>query len=152
MIIGLLGNVDVIRIANDVGQAQEVCWRAVEALARGDLLGAGAQMTGLLPVGIDLAAAVVGSLTGGGTKTDPSQLGQTSTSAAAMTSAVGSGDLAGLAGQLVDMAGSDSVAQLIDVAKQGADVATFYASNVHTSYGADGSVQMLLDFILGQIT
>ncbi|WP_433635581.1 cutinase family protein [Nocardia sp. CA-120079] len=150
-VISLLGNLDIIRIANDIGQAQEVAWRAVEKLGQGDVLGAGAEMTGLLPVGIDLAGAAAGVLTGG-TKTDPSQLGHSSTvgsQSAALAKNVASGDLAGLAGSLSSLAGSDGAGQLADLAREGADVATFYASNAHTNY-AQG-VQQLLQFLLSQI-
>ncbi|WP_280490629.1 cutinase family protein [Nocardia farcinica] len=151
LIVGVLSNLDIIRIANDVGQAQEVLWRAVEKLAKGDLLGAGAEMTGLAPVGIDLAAAVAGMFTGA-PKMDASQLGNAgavATQSAALASSVGSGDLAGMAGALTSIAGSEGVGDLVDVARQGLEVATFYASNAHTNY--QQGVQLLLDFLLGQL-
>lgn len=153
LIVGVLSNLDIIRIANDVGQAQEVLWRAVDKLAKGDLLGAGAEMTGLAPVGIDLAAAVAGMFTGA-PKMDPSQLGNTGavgTQSAALASSVGSGDLAGMASALTGIAGSEGVGDLVDVARQGMEVATFYASNAHTNYQQGGGTQLLLDFLLGQI-
>ncbi|WP_159848471.1 cutinase family protein [Nocardia sp. CY41] len=151
LIVGVLANLDIIRIANDIGQAQEVLWGAVDKLAKGDLLGAGAAMTGLAPVGIDLAAAVAGMFTGG-QKLDPSQLGQpgaVDTQRTALVSAVGNGDLGGMASALTSIAGSKGVGDLLEVARQGLDVASFYASNAHTDYGQ--GVQLLLVFLVGQI-
>ncbi|MFF5037514.1 cutinase family protein [Nocardia salmonicida] len=152
MVVGFLANLDIVRIANDIGQAQEVLWAAVDKLTKGDLLGAGAAMTGLAPVGIDLAAAVASMFTGGGTKTDVSQLGKSGTvgqQANALSTSVGSADLAGMANALLGIAGSDGVGDLVDVASQGLEVATFYASGAHVNYGQ--GVQQLLTFLSGQI-
>ncbi|SUD49575.1 Cutinase [Nocardia otitidiscaviarum] len=151
LIVGVLANLDIVRIANDIGQAQEVLWRAVEKLARGDLLGAGAEMTGLAPVGIDLAAAVAGMFTGA-PKQDVERLGgQTAVGAqsVAFSKAVSAGDLGGMASALFETAGDKGISDLVDVAAQGIEVATFYASGAHVNYG-DG-VQQLLQFILRQI-
>lgn len=152
MIVGFLANLDIVRIANDIGQAQEVLWAAVDKLAKGDLLGAGAAIAGLAPVGIDLAAAVAGMFTGGGTKTDVSELGKSGTvgqQASALSQSVGSADIGGMANALLGIAGSDGVGDLVDVASQGLEVATFYASGAHVNYGQ--GVQQLLTFLSGQI-
>lgn len=151
LIIGVLANLDIVRIANDVGQIQEVLWAAVDKLSRGDLLGAGAAMTGLVPVGIDLAAAVAGMFTGG-EKTDVSELGKPGAVAkqsSTFATAVNAGDLGSLAGALTQIAGSDDVEDIVSAVGQGLDVATFYASGAHVNYS--GGVQQLLTFLSGQI-
>jgi len=151
VVVGVLANLDIVRIANDLGQAQEVLWAAVDKLTHGDLLGAGAQMTGLAPVGIDLAAAVAGMFVGG-SKEDPSQLGDPGEVGAqrdAFVRAVSTGDLAGMAGALTQVAGPQGLADITSAVGQGLQVSDFYSSNAHTNYSQ--GVQELLTFLEGQI-
>ncbi|QTJ71406.1 cutinase family protein (plasmid) [Rhodococcus sp. ZPP] len=145
MVLNLLGNLDVIRLANNVGQAQEVAWAALknpDALA------------GLLPIGLDLASVATGVLSGGA-NTDPSQLGaqtQVSGQSAQLVANAQGQDLVGLGGTLTSLATSEGAQDLVSLAKQGLDAASFYASGAHQSYGnflVDGArtaLQWLLDF------
>ena len=82
LVASILANVDIIKLANLVGQVQEIAWAAVEKLLPPpgqlpDPLGAGAAMTGLVPVGLELASVAVNMLSGKATKTDPTLLGKT---------------------------------------------------------------------------
>ncbi|MEU6564192.1 cutinase family protein [Nocardia nova] len=68
-IVGILANVNIGRIATDVGQAQEIAWGAIEKLATGDPGGAALAMTGLAPIAVDLVTTAASALTGdGGTR------------------------------------------------------------------------------------
>lgn len=152
LVVGVLSHLDIVRIANDLGQAQQVLWAAVDKLTHGDLLGAGAQMTGLAPVGIDLAAAVAGMFTGE-QKTDASQLGDPGTVGAqrvAFVDAVSRGDLAAMATALTQVSGPQGLTDIASTIGQGLQVANFYSSNAHTNYGP--GVQELLTFLEGQIS
>ncbi len=65
-VVGILANVDIGRIATDVGHAQEIAWGAVEKLTSGDPGGAALAMTGLAPVAADLVSTTASALTGDG--------------------------------------------------------------------------------------
>ena len=128
MILSILGNVDVIRLANDVGQAQEVAWASLKNPAA---------FTGLLPVGLDLASVAVGMLGGTAAKTDPNLLGGStavSGQTATMVSAAQTKDLGGLASTLTGLAGSSGAQDLASLVSQGLDAATFYGTGSHVSY------------------
>lgn len=58
LVANLLGNVDIIRLARDVGQLQEVAWQVAET---GNVLALGQ----LLPICVDLANVALGVLTPG---------------------------------------------------------------------------------------
>ncbi|WP_461666624.1 cutinase family protein [Gordonia sputi] len=128
MILSILGNVDVIRLANDVGQAQEVAWASLKNPAA---------FTGLLPVGLDLASVAVGMLGGTAAKTDPNLLGGSTAvtgQTASMVSAAQTKDLGGLASTLTGLAGSSGAQDLASLVSQGLDAATFYGTGSHVSY------------------
>jgi hypothetical protein len=151
LIVGVLARLDIVRIANDLGQAQETLWAAVDKLAHGDVLGAGAQMTGLAPVGVDLAAAVAAMFTGG-SKEDPSELAQPGTLGAqrdAFVHAVSTGDLAGMATALIQVAGAQGLSDISTVVGKGLQAADYFASNPHTDYSQ--GKQELQTFLEGQI-
>ena len=90
LVVSILGGVDISKLANLVGQVQETAWAAVEKLLPPpgqlpDPLGAGAAMTRLLPVGVELASVAVNMLSGKATKTDPTLLGKQSSTATSIT-------------------------------------------------------------------
>ncbi|OLL19209.1 MULTISPECIES: hypothetical protein [unclassified Rhodococcus (in: high G+C Gram-positive bacteria)] len=63
-VASILANVDIIRLAILVGRVQEIAWTALGRLLPPsgrvpDPVGAGAVMTGLVPVGLDLASVAV---------------------------------------------------------------------------------------------
>ncbi|MGF6886311.1 hypothetical protein ABIA39_000278 [Nocardia sp. GAS34] len=107
-IVQILAGVDVPRLASDLGTAQETAWTALSKLTAGDLVGAATVLTGLLPVAADLAAVAANALTG----TAAAPLTALTT---ASTNSTGAGT---------------GLAQL---AKQGSDAASFFASGVHQS-------------------
>lgn len=128
MVLGLLGNIDVIRLANDIGQAQEIAWAALKnPLA----------LTGLIPVGLDIATVAAGMLSGTAQKTDPGTLGsatEVSGQAATVVNQAQGKDLAGLAGSLTGLAGSQGAQDLTTLVSQGLDAASFFASGTHVKY------------------
>ncbi|WP_072803103.1 cutinase family protein [Rhodococcoides yunnanense] len=152
--LGLLGNVDLIRLANDVGAIQEVGWKILET---GNLAAA----TELLPVGLDLASVAVGVISGQGDKTSVDQLGVPS-QAIDQSDAIGrqasSGDFAGLAGSLGALASSPGASDLTQLVGAGIDAASFFASGAHQSYNdyqvdstGRSALQWLIDFFTQKI-
>ncbi|MGW2665950.1 cutinase family protein [Nocardia tengchongensis] len=123
-IVRILARTDLHRVAADIGTAQEIAWRATEKLAAGDLLGAGIDLVGMVPVAADLAAIAAQALTG--------------------TSGSGSS----LASVLTD--NPDTSSALTDLARQGNDAAAFYLSGVHQT-GYDSTLPAVLDWISTQI-
>ncbi|MDZ7884246.1 MAG: cutinase family protein [Mycobacterium sp.] len=153
LVLSLLGNVDVIRLANDVGAIQEVAWKILET---GNLAAAAE----LLPIGLDLASVAVGVLTGS-SKTSPDQLGaqtQVTGQSAAIGQQASTGDFAGLAGSLVSLASSPGAADAAELVGAGIDAATFFASGAHQSYGdftvdstGRSALQWLIDFFTQKV-
>ncbi|OZD13022.1 cutinase family protein [Rhodococcus sp. 06-156-3C] len=149
LVLGLLSNVDVIRLANDVGAIQETGWKILET---GNLAAAAE----LLPIGLDLASVAIGVISGSGSKTSPEQLGvqtQVTGQSAAIGQQASSGDFAGLAGSLVSLASSPGAGDLTELVGAGIDAATFFASGAHQSYAdftvdstGRSALQWLIDF------
>ncbi|MFI5436198.1 cutinase family protein [Rhodococcus baikonurensis] len=130
VVCNILSGLDIVRIANNVGQIQEIAWAVLE--------GNPAALAGLLPIGLDLASAATGMLTGKATKTDTSLLGKTSAasiSATQITSQSQNMDLSGLTNALTAMAGSQGAEDLATLVSQGLEAASFYTSGAHTNYG-----------------
>ncbi|MFI5782664.1 cutinase family protein [Nocardia sp. NPDC051570] len=138
VILGILGHVDVIRLANDVGALQEVGWNALQALTSGRPIDAGLALTGLIAPGLDVASVAFGAVTGNAQKTDPAYLGQLNPaahqSAGAPTAQPGPADLPGLAKTLTDAANSQGAQDLQQMVSQGLDAAAFYGTNAHNLY------------------
>ncbi|MBY4212621.1 cutinase family protein [Rhodococcus fascians] len=154
LVLGLLGNVDVIRLANDIGAIQEVGWQILET---GNLAAAAE----LLPIGLDLASVAVGVISGSGSKTTADQLGaqtQVTGQSAAIGQQASSGDFAGLAGSLVSLASSPGAGDVTELVGAGIDAATFFASGAHQSYAdftvdstGRSALQWLIDFFTHKI-
>ncbi|MBT2263537.1 cutinase family protein [Rhodococcus erythropolis] len=142
LVASILGGVDIIKLANLVGQIQETAWAAVEKLLPppGQLpnpLGAGAAMTGLVPVGLELATVAVTMLSGKATKTDPTLLGkQSSTAATTITTQAQNLELSALANSLTAMASAPSSNDLASLIGEGLDAASFFASGAHQNYNS----------------
>ncbi|WP_280370750.1 cutinase family protein [Nocardia wallacei] len=126
-IVDILAGVDVGRVATDIGEAQEIAWRAVEKLTIGDPIGGGLELVGFVPVAADLAAAAASTLSGDA-GTQLSGLAQTFTS------------------------GTDpaTTAALTDLARQGGDAAQFAASGVHQN-GYTDAVRQMLEWLTSQL-
>ncbi|WP_040810933.1 cutinase family protein [Nocardia concava] len=120
-----LAQVDILRIAADVGQIEETLWRAVEYLTNNNARAAATEVATLAPTGLDLVGSVVGPFT-----------------------AAVRGDLRVAAQTLLSAGGVDSINSLLELSRQGVDMAAFYASNAHVDYGDD--VQILLNFLGSQ--
>ncbi|MEC3915506.1 cutinase family protein [Nocardia sp. CDC160] len=123
-IVTILARTDLSRVATDIGSAQEIVWRATEKLAGGDVLGAGVELVGMVPVAADLAATAAQALTG------------TSGSGSSLASALTSNP--------------DTSGVLSDLARQGSDAARFYTSGVHQT-GYDTYLPTVLDWLIAQI-
>ncbi|MFD3427655.1 cutinase family protein [Nocardia fluminea] len=63
-IVGVLAGLDITRIANDIGLAQEIAWTAAENLVKGDPVAAFLALTGLAPIAADLLSATASAFTG----------------------------------------------------------------------------------------
>lgn len=142
LVTSILSNVDVIRLANIAGQIQEVAWTAIEKLVlppgqAPDPAGAGAALTGLLPVGLDLASVAVNMLTGTAQKTSPQLLGkQTNSASSTISKQAQNLDLNGLSGSLTQMASSQGASDLTTLVHDGLSATSFFASGAHTDYGS----------------
>ncbi|MGW4336777.1 cutinase family protein [Rhodococcus koreensis] len=140
LVTNVLGNVDVIKLANIAGQAQEIAWAAADKLfpppgVLPDPVGAAAQTTALLPLGLELASVAATMLTGTAGKTDPALLGkQVNPVGNAITTQAQTLDLAGLAGSVSTMAHSRGAEDLAAVVGEGLNAASFFASGAHQSY------------------
>ncbi|KXX60893.1 cutinase [Rhodococcus sp. LB1] len=140
LVTSILANVDVIRLANLIGQIQEIAWAAVEKLLpppgqAPDPLGAGAAMTGLLPVGLDITSVAVNMLTGKATKTNPALLGkQAHTAPTPINAQAQNLDLNGLTGSLTTIAHSQGAGDLATLVSEGLNAASFFTSSAHTDY------------------
>lgn len=164
LVTSILANVDVIRLANLVGQIQEIAWSAIEKLVPPpggvfDPLGAGAAMTGLIPVGLDLASVAVNMLSGKASKTSPDLLGrQNNTVVTNITSQAANLDLPALADSVTKLSQTQGADDLVDLVGEGISAASFLASGAHTNYNSlvvdnagRNAVQWLSDWINLQI-
>ncbi|MGO4615672.1 cutinase family protein [Nocardia sp. 2YAB30] len=106
-IVGVLANLDIGRIATDIGQAQEIAWNALQKLAAGDPLAALLTLSGVVPVATDILAATASAFTG----TQFGSLAQTYTATTSPATSTALGDLA----------------------RQGSDAARFTATGVHSN-------------------
>ncbi|NDV08794.1 cutinase family protein [Rhodococcus sp. IEGM 248] len=166
LVTSILGNVDVIKLANIAGQAQEIAWAAADKLfpppgvLPPDPVGAAAQTTALIPLGLDLASVAANMLTGKASKTDPALLGkQTNPVGNAITTQAQTLDLAGLAGSMSTMAQSQGAEDLAAVVGEGLTAASFFASGAHQSYqnlvvdnAGRNAIQWVSDWLNLQIT
>ncbi|QIX53985.1 cutinase family protein [Rhodococcus sp. DMU1] len=136
----ILANVDIIRLATLIGQIQEIAWTAIEKLLpppgqAPDPVGAGAVMTGLVPVGLDLASVAVNMLSGKATKTPPALLGkQHPIGGTTTTPPTQNPDLPALTGSLTTIAESHSAEDLLTLVGDGLEAASFFTSGAHTNY------------------
>ncbi|GAF43734.1 cutinase family protein [Rhodococcus wratislaviensis] len=165
LVTSILGNVDVIKLANIAGQAQEIAWAAADKLfpppgVLPDPVGAAAQTTALIPLGLDLASVAANMLTGKASETDPALLGkQTNPVGNAITTQAQTLDLAGLAGSVSTMAQSQGAEDLAAVVGEGLNAASFFASGAHQSYqnlvvdnAGRNAIQWVSDWLNLQIT
>lgn len=164
LVSSILSNVDVIRLANIVGQIQEIAWAALEKLfpppgIASDPVGAGAAMTGLLPVGVDLASVAVDMLSGKATKTPPELLGkQTNAVSTSITTQAANLDLPQLSDSVVTLSQSQNAEDLAALVGEGLSATSFFTSGAHTNYNTlivdnagRNAIQWLSDWLNLQI-
>ncbi|GAA2464850.1 cutinase family protein [Nocardia seriolae] len=123
----VLTGIDIARITGGMGRLEETLWRAAESATRDDQVAAAADLANAATAGLDLAGAVVGPF----------------------TAAVG-GNLLVAAQAAVTLVGPDYINALLELGRQGVDMATFYASKAHVDYGDDA--QLLLNFLGSQVS
>ncbi|MCK0515757.1 hypothetical protein [Williamsia sp. DF01-3] len=127
VVLGLLGNLDIVRLARNVGQLQEVAWQVLESH---NLMA----LTQLLPIALDLASVALGVLEPGA-KMSPDLLGAGATpQQQALATASQGQDMAGMFGSLTQLVSSQGAQDLSKLAGEGLTAATFYASNAHGQY------------------
>ena len=164
LVSSILSNVDVIRLANIVGQIQEIAWAALEKLfpppgIAPDPVGAGAAMSGLLPVGLDLASVAVDMLSGKATKTPPELLGkQTNAVSTSITTQAANLDLPQLSDSLITLSQSQGAQDLAALVSEGLSAASFFTTGAHTNYNTlvvdnagRNAIQWLSDWLNLQI-
>jgi hypothetical protein len=94
-------------------------------------------MTGLVPVGLELATVAVNMLAGKATKTDPTLLGKQASTAATTDSAQTQNlELSALANSLTAMASAQGANDLASLIGEGLDAASFFASGAHQNYNS----------------
>lgn len=127
LVLELLGNVDVIRLARNVGEIQEIAWSVAET---GNVL----ELSRLMPVAVELAQVALGVLTPG-QKMSPEQLHDPGDPIGSLMAVQAQdSDLAGLSQSVMALASSDSAAELGQLVAEGFTAASFYASNSHIAY------------------
>ncbi|MDV6296928.1 cutinase family protein [Rhodococcus aetherivorans] len=127
LVLDLLGNVDVIRLARNVGEIQEIAWSVAES---GNVL----ELSRLMPVAVDLAQVALGVLTPG-QKMSPDQLHDPGDPIGSLMAVqVQDSDLAGLSRSVMALASSDDAVELGQLVTEGFTAASFYASNSHIAY------------------
>ncbi|WP_032373191.1 cutinase family protein [Rhodococcoides fascians] len=118
-VMRILAKVDVKRLADNVGQAQEVAWSVVEGNA--------AEAVKLVPIGIDIGMVGLQSVLGGVMGTPVEKTGTSAVSA-------GGGDLVSMTSQLVNsVGGAGGIDTIGKFAGDMMDFGSFIASGVHTS-------------------
>lgn len=126
VIADALMHIDFLSIADQVGHMQEILWRAVESLDRNDPVAAAADLTALAATGADLTGSVLGPVAAGIRA-----------------------DLRATTRTLLSIADPDTVDELVQLGRQGVDMANFYASDAHIDYGDDA--QILLSYLSSQV-
>lgn len=127
LILGLLGNVDIIRLARNVGEIQEIAWAVAET-------GNPAELARLMPVGLDLAQVALGVLSPGQKMSADQLHAPADPMGALMAVQAKDSDLVGLGTSAMALADSDGAAAVAQLVSEGFTAANFYASNSHVSY------------------
>ncbi len=92
-------------------------------------------MTGLLPVGLDLASVATDMLSGTSARTAPELLGRTAHAASTtITNEDANLDLWQLSDSLVELSQSQGADDLASLVSEGLSAASFLTSNAHTNY------------------
>ncbi|WP_280387259.1 cutinase family protein [Nocardia wallacei] len=127
-IVAIIANLDIGRIATDIGQAQEIAWDAIHKLATGDPAGAALALTGLLPIAGDLATTAASALIGdAGTY------------------------VSGLAHTFTDSTSPDTSNALADLARRGSDAARLAGPGVDRNGYSDDAGRQALNWLITRL-
>ncbi|MGX1778559.1 cutinase family protein [Nocardia brasiliensis] len=156
VIVGILANLDLVKLALQVGGLQEQLWGIAEAITGGgNLVDIGARLVGLIPTLLGFASTAVNTLTGAA-KTPTTAL-DTAQRGAPTVSMGGASNLAGVAESLVN-SGSNGAADLGQLVSDGVSAASFFASGAHQGYdrfvvdeSGRTAVTWLTDWFAGRI-
>ncbi|MEV6774375.1 cutinase family protein [Nocardia sp. NPDC051030] len=151
LIVSLLAKVDIIRVANRVGDLQTTAWKFLDSCKTGcNLLIA----TDLIPIALDFATIAVNALTGT-SKTSSDQLGKADDVTKQLATSTYS--VESVAKNLVSSAGGSGASSLSTLISEGLKAASFYTSGAHQSYAnlvVDKSgrttFEYLIDWFSGQ--
>lgn len=117
-VMKVLAKVDIKRLADNVGQAQEVAWAVAE--------GNPAEAAKLVPIGIDIGMVGLQSVTSGLLGAPVEKTG--------ISAASGSGDLLSMTSELIDsVGGAGGIQNIGQLTGDLMDFNSFIASNVHTT-------------------
>lgn len=147
VLVGVLANLDVAKLAQQVGQLQDKVWSLAQTISTGgDLLAIGARLVDFVPTALGFATLALDTLTGRSTYSDGT--GTTT-------------DLNGLAKSLStrgDTKTGDGIDAISKLLSEGADALSFLLSGVHQGYDhyvvdSDGrtAVQWLTDWFSNRI-
>ncbi|MFC4373758.1 cutinase family protein [Nocardia halotolerans] len=126
VIADALVHIDLLSLADKVGRMQEILWRAVESLDRDDPVAAAADLAAFATTGADLTASVLGPVAAGIRA-----------------------DLHATTRALLSVTDPTTVEELVQLGRQGVDMANFYASAAHIDYGDDAHI--LLNYLSSRV-
>ncbi|MFF2082721.1 cutinase family protein [Nocardia sp. NPDC058176] len=126
VIADALVHIDFLSIADGVGRIQEILWRAVDSLDRNDPLAAATHLATSIATGAELTGSVLGPVATGIRA-----------------------DLQATSRTLLSITDPATVDELVQLGRQGVDMANFYASAAHIDYG--DHVQILLGYLSSQV-
>lgn len=149
LVVNMLGNIDIIRVANRVGDIQDTAWKFLHSCETGcNLMIAG----DLIPIALDFANIALGALTGA-SKTPSDQLGEPDAVTTQLNGSDASVDAA--AGQLAGLTDPEQTESLSALVGEGLQAASFFASGTHTSYTdmvVDSSGRTIIDYLVDWFT
>ncbi|MFI1919337.1 cutinase family protein [Nocardia sp. NPDC020380] len=145
-VVAVLANLDVTKLAQEVGQLQDKVWALAQTISSGgDLIAVGARLLDFIPTALGFATLALDTLTGKAKDSGGSD----------------NTDLTGLSKSLTtktDSNSGDGIDALSKLLSEGSDVASFLLSGVHESYDhyvvdSDGrtTVQWLTDWFSNRI-
>ncbi|WTL58554.1 cutinase family protein [Nocardia sp. NBC_01499] len=148
VLVGLLDNLNVVKLARQVGRLQEDLWSIAEAITKGaNPIEVGTRLVGLVPTMLGFVSLAVDTLTDTASHSDGSE----------PTAPNGAGGLGAVAQQLSDSLTGQGGEDLAQLTSEGVSAANFFASGVHQGYehylvdGQRNAVDWLTDWFSARI-
>lgn len=143
MVCDFVGNLDVIRLANDIGAIANIAFDVVE---KRNLL----RLADLVPTGLDLASVAIGVLNGG-TKTAVDSYAPNQAATSTLSTQTQNVDIKGLINSFTGLAGSQGAADAAQLVDLGITAAGFWGTGTpqHTGYAnykVDNSGRSAIDW------